>query len=377
MKPAYLNFIFLLLFVQPMKAQEVFGIEEMNKPIGAADLRYNVVFRGSVFFSWNAGFGLSLAVGGWIRNNYIQGSSNLSVNYFLGKYAMGNRYNISGFFNKSNSLLMVNYSNFLTLKLGPQVNWYYEEINPLYFGSNTGVFNSFKHAFTVGTTTVALPKGTYNNITSPRNRSQQLVFFQIKVGGTETTSNEATMNSFQVNIVEDFFGNFVAPFADLRDRFFTGGGSLAIRFADRYVLKYFTETYTGNSYVDKQDYPDLVLLDQNRWAILPKNKKLPRVYAYQDIGQIALNTARNFGVLSYTPKGSLNAGAVQVFIGTTGGNGNAWTQHLIHNCVGINKNQKVFSDGNKGLKSEKLHHFKYDHRPAKLMFGFNFENYRR
>jgi hypothetical protein len=349
----------------------------MNKPIGDAGVSSNLIVKTGLFFSWNTGACLSLAAGGWARSDWFQGSANVSFNLVLGKKGLGNKDSKNGLKNLNRNMVNLCLSTMLTVNLGSNPRWFYEEINPMYYGNRSGVYNSYQSAFTLGTTFITYPKGTYNNITSPRNRSQQLVFVQLKVGGGQAkdTIQQRYFNSFVFNMCEDYLGDFVQPFADLRDRFYTGGGSMHFRFLNHYKVKAYTETYSGNSYVDKQDYPDLVI-PEKRFAL----KKHHTRFAYQDAGQLGLNKARTFIAFEYQGfdlEGSLPQlhsylpKDFEFFIGSQGGMANAWSQHLIHNCVSEERNRTVFD---KDKKAEKLHLFNYTNSKPQLIFGISTES---
>lgn len=369
--------------------EETYGspqaIVRMNRPIGDATLSANFMVKIGLFYSLNSGGGISIAAGGWARNDYFQSSSNVSLNYIFYPSAIGNKdpEAHTKYRNLNKRMVNLSISTLLTVSLGGRTDWYYEEINPMYFGNRSGVYNSYQNAFTLGTTFITFPKGTYNNITSPRNRSQHLIFLQVKVGGQPSAYSEpGYFNTFMLNVCEDYLHDIIGPLADLRDRFYTGGGSAQIRLCDRILLKYYTETYTGNSYVDKQDYPDLVLPSIPRRGKSGKIKSLYERFAYQDAGQLGLNKARNFACIEYQglEAGKISVGSgfvyanVEFFLGGQGGMWNAWSQHVIHNLVSVEKNKTVFDPEG----TEKLHHFNFDYNPykgkkAKLIMGLNFD----
>ena len=207
---------------------------------------YNYRLKLTAYAFITGGWGIGLGFSNWITYKRFQPTQNFSINAVCGKNNLGNR-------DKANNKWQLNAisSSVLTVALQNKLMQNYSEINPFYFGNSSGSFSNYRHSFSIGSSFVAMPKGRGRNVMTPRNRSQQLIYIQIKSG------------DFQLNLYEDFliFTDYelFQMLADNRDRYYTGGGNIQIRVNKFYTLKYYTEMYTGNSYMDRDDYPDLVV----------------------------------------------------------------------------------------------------------------------
>ncbi len=347
-----------------VNANNMFYSNSANKPHLGGQISIYSIIRG--------GYGLSLASGFAYNTSWWQASLNASLNFMLGKNNIGSykrwsdRKNIKLKDNPNWWLATIAFSPMLTV--GSKKRYlYYEELNPMYFGYSSVIGNNFLHAFTLGTTFITMPKGRNSNIVTPRNRSQHLLYMQIKSA------------DFLLNVVEDYlvfteWGAFQF-LADNRDRYYTGGGNIQFRVNHFYKIKFYTETYTGTSYPDYLDYPDVGSPGKRPYFRL-RSKTLREKYAYQDPGQKSLNNSRNFFVFEH-PFNNTNSLTnnisgftnLQFYFGWAGGLVNGLQQHLIHNSMSISRN--VSLRDTKGRKDQ-LHHFDYKvppHDAGRMIIG--------
>lgn len=360
----------LLVFaVTQCHAQDERKIYEDNFYKGTKGFNYRFKFTAYVFV--NGGWGISAGFSNWLSYERFQPAQNISINAVCGKNNVGNR-------NKRYNRWQTNviFSSMLTYALNKERMRNYDEVNPFYFGNSSAVYHNFQHALTLGTTFVALPKGLGRNIMTPRNRSQQLIYIQIKSG------------NFQLNLYEDYLiftdrGMF-AFLSDNRDRYYTGGGNVQLRLNKDLTFKYYTEMYTGNSYVDRDDYPDLIVPGDTMkcnfighpWGAIGPRRV--RKYAYQDPGQAEFNHGRNFIALQMNSsiftsnkktiiKPTYTHDAFMVVVALQNGEDEMWQQNLIHSLNKIDRDIIVTNkhgeirckrDGTPVLKSDKLHFFK-------------------
>ena len=347
------------------------------------DKPFNFRFTLTAYFMINGGGGFSVAAGSWVNNEFgLQPSLTSSINFSFHGNNLGNaRFyhdKESGkadgekrtWVNPNRMVVTVIFSPLLTVSLDNAKTYLYDEINPFYFGTSSTIYNNYRHAVTLGTSFVTLPRGTYDNMMTSRNRTQQLVYVQMK------------FKDFQFNLYEDFFGFTNLPvfqwLCDNRDRYYTGGANVQLRIAEFYKIKYYAETYTGTSYIDKQDFPDTGYPDDIPSLMYHRAEQIHQKYAYQDPGQQSFNKSRNFlcfetslfALMSYnkgeevSPYPDYNMD-LQFYIGRQGGRENMWTQNFIHNKMPISRDNK------NGSEESRLHQFDYrDNFFAKYIFGF-------
>jgi len=313
-------------------------------------------------------WGLSLGFTNWITYTRLQPSENFSINAHFGKNNLGNR-------NKPYNHWQLNVisSTCLTYAFSNDQSQHYDEINPFYFGNSSGAFQNYKHSITLGSSFVALPKGIGRNVTTPRNRSQQLVYLQVKTG------------DFQINVYEDYLvftdNKFFGMLADNRDRFYTGGGNVQLRINKNFIAKYYTEIYTGNSYPDQDDYPDFVDVSDTTRANFfchmygTVGPRRPLKYAYQDPGQNMFNRGRNFIALQMSSRlitsnrqtlvnPHYTNDNLQVMLGLHRGVAEMWQQNLIHSLNKVDKDLPRDKCGK--IRADRLHLFK----PYQPRIGF-------
>lgn len=316
-------------------------------------------FKISSYFLINGGCSLSGSFGYWKTFKYAQPAINVSVNLLYGRNHLGNRDRY-----KSNWQLNTVISPILTFKMPPYAtdkHGIYEEINPFYLGNSSSIYCNYRSSFTLGTSFVTMPKGKGKNIATSRNRSQQLVFINLRIGAKKQADS---VRNFSFNLYEDFLGTDNAvgqAFADNWDRYYTGGGNLQYRFNNNYKFKVFSEIYTGTATRDGFDNPDIVFYQteedkkkkNNRENEFGNNNKFVKFfwgpvrdarYAAQESGQKKLNSGRFLAALEYTPTANSNyqhdfflRKRYDFYAGTQGGNLGMWVQNMIHSSVKIDK----------------------------------------
>ncbi|HRH02357.1 MAG TPA: hypothetical protein PLN13_06310 [Bacteroidia bacterium] len=376
--------------------------EAVNVPYQFSNGKPNFRIGSGIYYLTNGSWGVSMSLGSAYKTSWWQASFNYSLNLNFGRNNLGNTEK-----RKSNNttfgrtLFTSAFSPLFTIRRGKNLfikeenfrDRYYDEINPMYFGNNTVIYNNFQNAFTIGTTFITSPRGTYENTTTPRNRTQQLIFLQVK------------LNNFQLNVSEDYLGiTDNLPFQaliDNRDRYYTGGGNVQFRIFGFMKLKFYSETYTGTSYPDYQDYPDLIYPDEQPELRRKKHSfkdssnfrsKIRKKYAYQDPGQRTYNNSRDFfsfefnaGAMWYLQKTKMEqqkylSGTnwrnlypkIEIYTGWYGGAVNGTQQHFIHNLMPINRNISL-----KDSHADRLHHFDYNIAPHDIgqgMWGLGITN---
>jgi hypothetical protein len=368
----YTYFFILLIFqMNILKSQNSSDNYDMNFYESTSKYNYRLKLTAYAFF--NGGWGVSLGFSNWITYKRFQPNQNFSINAVCGKNNLGNR-------NKAYNKWQLNAisSSILTIAIQNKLMQNYDEINPFYFGNSSAIYCNYKHSISIGSSFVAMPKGKGRNVMTPRNRSQQLIYLQIKSG------------DFQLNLYEDYLiitdKEVFQMLADNRDRYFTGGGNIQIRINPFYTLKYFTEMYTGNSYMDRDDYPDLVipndtmscnLFSKPLGAIGPKRVKK---YAYQDPGQKEFNHGRNFIAIQANSKSLSNNQTVfnpsysndncQLMLALQKGEAEMWQQNLIHSLNSIDRD--LPAEPNKKPKKDRLHFFEPFDAPQKAIDRLRF-----
>ncbi|WP_159477639.1 hypothetical protein [Dyadobacter sp. 3J3] len=325
----------------------------------------------SVYVLMNGGWGVTSSFGTWIHYKCSQPSFNISLNLLGSASNLGNR-------NRYLTAYQINavLSPMVTLGAG---NGLFQQISPFYFGTSSSIYSDYRQSLTLGTNFVVMPRGIGRNITTFRNRTQQLIYIGIRAGGSDW--------DVILNIYEDFFGTdngVLQGLADNYDRFYTGGGNLQVRFKD-VKAKLYSEIYTGNFQRDLFDNPDLYQPYKSNDSQEPDNfigpsnpekngylKKTrhPR-YVAQEPGQKLFNTGRTFLAVELSPqafganKSSFSNASLEVYAGFQGGINQMGVQNYIHSWTKINKvNPRVAVSGSRvdSLQTEKkmrerLHRF--------------------
>lgn len=324
---------------------------------GSSDLRSDQMqaagyfWKLSAIFSLHGGTHLSTSLGIWYNHFDLQPSLNTSFNLLLGPQNFGCR---QVFRQRMKGTIV--FSPLLLVRCGG-ASARVAEVNPFYLGNSSGILNNYRSFAAIGTSFVAAPKGVGKNIITARNRSQQLIYLGGKVGWDS--------NYVMLNLYEDFFAftdDYLQGLADNRDRYYTGGGNIQICVNNHWLLKYYTETYTGNSYPDHIQYPDLVYPfryvgnDCMPWRFFSGPRRMLR-HAYQDPGQVSFNQGRDIISLEYS--GPINghsqqdinnqphSGRLMVLMGWQGYKNNMWQQNLVHNAIKVDKYTGIpASEGN-------------------------------
>ena len=331
-------------------AQIVFNDQNQSKGY------FNVKVSG--YFLFNGGGGISAAIGTWIAFKHLQPSFNMSVNTVFSQYNLGNR-------NHFLTRWQLNTVLSPMITVGGGRGALPQEIASFYFGSLAAVYADYQHSLTVGSNFVVMPRGIGRNLITFRNRTQQLVYIGLRSGGKDWDIN---LNVFDDYLVFTDSGIFQG-LADNFDRFYTGGGSLQVRFQN-FRAKLHSEIYTGNFQRDIFDYPDLYLpyssdtdsVGVNRIGS-KKNRRHPR-YVAQEPGQKLFNKGRTFIALEFDPFTSKNGNnmTVQGYFGFQGGDDNMKMQDWIHGTDSINKINVKLSANPDSLQNdasirERLHRF--------------------
>jgi hypothetical protein len=323
----------------------------------------NVNVKVGGYATINGGYGLSLSIGTWTAFRHLQPSFNLAINLVGGSNNLGNR-------NRYLTKSQVNAVLTPMLTVGTKTGLY-QEISSFYFGSQAAVYANYRHSLTLGTNFVVMPRGLGRNVTTYRNRTQQVAYLGIRAGGSDWDVN--------LNVYDDYLLTDNSAFqgiADNFDRFYTGGGNLQIR-TRNIILKQYADIYTGNFVRDLFDAPDLYQpyrydsdsLKLTDIYIGQKHRKRHPRYVAQEPGQKLFNVGRSFTVLELAP-GAFGRNTVavnptlQVFVGYQGGHPQMYAQNLIHTASKIDKvNPRYPTDSlytsKTGLKNvrERLHFF--------------------
>jgi hypothetical protein len=356
------------ILVLSLNASVVFGQMGFNKP-GKGNAQLNLRF--GAYALLRGGYGLSTSIGFWSKYTRLQPGCNLSVNLVGSKANLGNRDRYL-----TNWQINTILTPLITFGWGQGL---YQEISPFYFGTLGAVYADFRSSITLGSNFVVMPRGLGRNVTTYRNRTQQVVYVGLR-GGTKDWD-------FNLNVYDDFLGTdkgALQGLADNYDRFYTGGGNL--QFRTRYMrVKQYADIYTGNFSRDLFDTPDLYFpydksssTEPDRWIGRGRAKRHPR-FVSQDPGQKLFNTGRNFTVLELSPEAfgqsvwAANHPTFQLYGGWQGGHNQMTAQNLIHSASRIDKiNPRYLSPDtllDKGWKRERLHWFFPAYEKGRFIIG--------
>ncbi len=357
--PMYVFVLLLSLGTKRAPAQIVF--DDQNKSTGY----FNVKVSGYLLF--NGGGGISTAIGSWIAFRHLQPSFNMSLNMVFNRYNLGNR-------NRYLTRWQLNTVLSPMITLGTKSRALYQEINPFYFGNLGAVYANYQHSLTLGSDFVVMPRGIRKNLSTFRNRTQQLIYVGVRTGGKDWDIN--------LNVYEDYLiftdSGFFQGLADNFDRFYTGGGNLQLRY-QHFKAKLYSEIYTGNFQRDLFDHPDLyhpyvsdTSTNADDWIGGKGNRRHPR-YVAQEAGQKLFNKGRTFVAVELDPRYSKNTAnmTVQAYFGIQGGKVNMKVQDWIHGLDKLKKINPTLSAhpdslGNSARIRERLHWF----YPANETYNF-------
>lgn len=314
---------------------------------------------------------VSASVGFWKRWNAVQFSSNLSINAISGRNHLGNR-------NRQNSRLQVTtvFTPLFTFNLAGANKGIYEELPTVYMGYGSSIFANYRSSLTIGSSFITMPRGKGINIGTARNRSQQLIILQARIGGKDSIRN------FSIHLAEDLFAfteGLLQPFADNWDRYYTGGAHIAYRFNQQYKLRFYSEVYTGTVSKDMIDNPDIIIDDKMIGGSFFGGPKRKLRLAAQEAGQKMFNNNRNFFQLQFTnPFTHFDYSA---YLGVQGNTCGAWQQQLIHNAFKLNivlKEGRPQEELNYRKHRDRLHRFEPYTKFTSLLIGAgsNFNLYR-
>lgn len=340
--------ILVLSLIQlPGQCQKVLAVNNNLSDYLNRQGSFHELFKLSLTTSFRAGSSFGASYGMWKEGPVLQYGLNTGFMWRFGSRNLGNYLNALELGDRrSRNQFVFMFSPLLTTRLSKQ-NTAYQEIEPFYFQTPNAVFSKFKHSVTLGTTFTVSPRG-YKNVTTVRNRAQQVFVLGINVG------------DFNFTIYDDFFPILTKSLqlGDNWDRFFTGGGFVRYRFSPEVTLHIYSEVYTGINRANPFLYPDLIAYRKAGKKWVRKNM------AYQDPGQEFFNDAWFSARISYTsvkpPEAnrSYTVPNLDFFAGTSA----SWamfSQNLVHSIIN--------DDRENNLK----HHF-FLHRtnvPGNLKFG--------
>ncbi|HTJ11896.1 MAG TPA: hypothetical protein VL547_07720 [Dinghuibacter sp.] len=236
---------------------------------------YHDMFKASLIYAHKKGLSIGLSYGYWKETDLLQYSMNTGLMYRFFPRFLGNYYNVSRpRDSRSKGQLVFMFSPLLTCKISRR-NYVYQEIEPFYLGTPNSVFCRYKSSFTLGTTFTVSPRGTFNNVATVRNRSQQVFMLALNI------------KDFNFTMYDDYFTWFTEKLqlGDNWDRFFTGGGFVRYRVNSELTLHIYSEVYTGINRAIPFLYPDIISYKPKKRGWLLKN------YANQDLGQEFFNTS--------------------------------------------------------------------------------------
>jgi hypothetical protein len=350
-----------------------FGAQAQDPKVSKMDIYSS--FKASFSFTFSHGAFLGIGYGLAARGKTFQPAINLSINGRFGKNNLGNR-------DRKNNRMQINsiLSPLLTTRVGKK-NGYFEEINPGYFGNVGAVNSNYLNALTLGTSFVTGPKGIGKNIETTRNRSQQLIYTQIKVGWVyHKDKPNVDYGSFQFNMYEDYLFTNKPPLqylADNFDRFFTGGGNVQLRLNKNHIVKVYHEIYTGANYRNTFDFPDWVdslNVNQKTNKLGNPSKVRKARYPYQDFGQQMFNRGRTFFMYAYEKNDQpTNNSQFQVMVGRQRDK-SMFSQNWIHTHINVINKPLPEYNSDSTVVSRKKHreklHFFYPSQVQKCKFIF-------
>lgn len=332
MKPTVLT-AWLLLFLLPLQAQHIRAFNNNVSEVVTSQGNTHNLFKVSFVGYLRKGFAIGIGYGLWYENPTLQYSLNTGVQLrygarFLGNYLNGNNPKDS----RSRMQVVFSLSPMLTIGTGEHV---YQELEPFYLGTPNAVFNKFKYSLTLGTTFTTCPRGTYKNISTSRNRSQQIAMVALNA------------KNFNFTIYDDYlsFITQALQLGDNWDRFFTGGGFVRYRFNNTLTAHLYSEVYTGINRANAFLNPDIISYTQSNGHWHRQN------FANQDPGQEYFNSSWLVAKITYSGpqvRGNVQGASLpsmDFFIGTS----NPFTmfsQNFIHDII-------PYDDANK----LKFHHF--------------------
>lgn len=281
-------FLILLFFLLNEKikllSQNIKTFNNNVTPILTDQGNNHQLFKFSFVFGISKGFSIGLSYGVWHESPWLQYSLNSSLQWRFGKKFLGNFYDGANLNDsRSKSQLIFAFSPMLTTKLanGDHV---YQELESFYLGTPNAVFNKYSYSLTLGTTFTISPRGTYKNISTSRNRTQQDFMLGVNI------------KNFNFTLYDDYFPLFtdIIQLGDNWDRYFTGGGFVRYRFNDQYTLHIYSEVYTGINKTISFLNPDLITYKYRKGKWKRKN------YANQNAGQEFFNSSWLIAKLTYS-----------------------------------------------------------------------------
>lgn len=284
------------------------------------------VFKLSLVAGFKKGLSIGLGYAIWDEHPFFQYSLNTAIQYRIGGRFLGNYYDIANLKDsRSHSQLVFTFSPLLTMNLTNR-DFVYQEIEPFYLGTPNAVYSKYRNSVTIGSTFSISPRGTYKNIATVRNRSQQVFMLGLNIA------------DFNFTVVDDYFPIATKFFqlGDNWDRYFTGGGFVRYRFNDNYTLHLYSEVYTG--IVKPQAFMNQDIISyrkrrKGRWSL--KN------FANQNAGQEFLNSSWFIAKLTYSGNSNVaahnwNMPSFDFMLGSSA----PWTmfsQNWVHSIIGYDE----------------------------------------
>lgn len=278
------------------------------------------LFKATLVYGIKKGFSIGLGYGLWKETPSLQYSLNTGIQWRTGKAFLGNyRDGANLRDSRSKSQVVFSFSPLLTANFSKR-DYVYQEIEPFYYGTPNAVYSKYKYSLTIGSTFTISPRGTYKNVSTLRNRSQQVAMLGIN------------LKDFNFTLYDDYIPYLTSwlQLGDNWDRFFTGGGFVRYRFSNQFTFHLYSEVYTGINRANAFVKPDVISYKPGSRNWHRKN------YANQDPGQEYFNSSWLIAKGTYTGPVFNNTNgelpSVDFFVGSSA----SWTmfsQKLVHSTI--------------------------------------------
>lgn len=329
-----MQYVFFLLLCQFAvlftSAQDARAFNNNATKLLSSQGKFHTLFKMTVSAGLKKGASIGLSYGMWRENPSLQVSLNTGFMWRFGKAFLGNyRDGANMRDSRSKSQFVFMFSPMGTANLGGK-EFVYQELEPFYFGTANAVYSKFRNSVTLGSTFTISPRGTYKNVTTTRNRAQQVFVLSVNV------------KNFNLTIYDDYFPLFttILQLGDNWDRFFTGGGFIRYRFNDEFRVHLYSEVYTGINRANAFLNPDIITYRPSRGNWKRKN------YANQDPGQEYFNNSWLMAKVSYSAPAQVGTRPgiympdFHAFVGSSA----PWTmfsQNWVHNLIKYDDSNKM------------------------------------
>ncbi len=342
-------------------------------------------FKAGGYFTFNGGIGINVGTAYWIERKLfqkidMQNGINTSFNLLINHYSLGNK-------NRAGSRVQMNTILSPMTVFGITKMAYYDEINPFYFGNANAMINNNQNRFVIGSSLVLTPKSNLSlanrkfigdNVYTSKNKAQQLIFFNLKLGYRNADSSGI---SFELSHCNDnmIIPNLFQKNADHYDRYYTGGTRYLLNIIPKNLiyspikLSFVNEIYTGSFNRDLFDFPDIYDVDAPKFDSNEQAISRNARYVAQDPGERMLNVGRKLFMLDIPIKtgGIYNGNLlnkstyINLIAGKQGGENGMRFQNKNHSKKPINKvnalryNPDFLYNVSKKEKQylERVHHF--------------------